>query len=82
MPLDKGQWDETHYADCDEVVSGFLIDNQSAPLDTLWHGWQKQTVSVKAQEPSYTKVSLTRNTKTLHLSLRQLVEEEIGRAHV
>lgn len=80
--LDKGQWDETRYPDCEEVVSGFLIDHQSAPLDTLWHGWQKETVSIKAQEPSYTKVSLTRNTKKLHISLRQLIEEEASKMDI
>lgn len=76
VSIDKGEWNETRYPNSDEKVDGFLIDNQSASMDTLWHGLQRETVEVKAQEAAYTSVNLTRDTKSLHVTLRNVVQEE------
>ncbi len=76
VALDKGDWDESRYPGIEEEVDGFLIDNQAATMDTLWHGLQKETVELKAQQAAYTSVNLTRNTKGLHVSLRNIVDEE------
>ena len=76
IALDRGDWDESYYPESNEKVSGFIIDNQSAPLDTLWHGFQHDIVTVERNKPAYTTVSLLRNTNGLHISLRQIEEEE------
>ena len=45
-----------------------------APLDTLWHGTMLGTSSVtlEYQKPSYATISLVRDTKVLHITLRDI----------
>ncbi len=50
----------------------YRIDNHSLPLDTLWHGMEENYVSVYAEKPTYDTISLVRDTKQIHLSLREL----------
>ncbi len=49
-----------------------VVDNMSAPLDTLWHGMETTPIAVSKEKPTYHKVSLTRDTKQIHVSLREL----------
>ena len=74
--LDRGQWREVSYPENTQTVSGYAIDHQNAPMDTLWHAMTAQPVKVVYQEPTYTDMSLTRNNNSLHISLRQLEEDE------
>ena len=71
-------WTTTNYPDIDEQVSGYLINNQSAPMDTLWHGMKLTPTSLSYGQPNYATISLMRNTNKLHISLRQVSD---GEAH-
>ena len=51
-----------------------IMQNSGVPLDTLWHGIVSQKIEVKNEEPTYTTVSLVRDTKNLNLTLRQIEE--------
>lgn len=74
--LDRGEWKESEYPDYLEPVEGYRVPHQNMPLDTLWHGMDLTPVTVVAQQPTYTTISLMRDTKTLHISLRQVLEHE------
>lgn len=50
------------------------VDNKGLPLDTLWHGMETQAVEVMAEEPTYHSISLTRDTKKITISMRELEE--------
>ena len=54
----------------------YLVDN-SAPMDTLWHGMDATTVEVRAGVPTYDTISLVRDTKNLNLTLRQLKDPNL-----
>ncbi len=49
-----------------------VVDNMDAPLDTLWHGMETTPIQVYAETPTYHTVSLVRDTKQIHVSLREL----------
>ena len=51
------------------------VVNNSLPLDTLWHGMTAQTVEVSGDysgRPSYATVPLTRDTKKISVTMREL----------
>ncbi len=48
------------------------IVNNSLPLDTLWHGLHTELVQVYSEKPTYTTVSLVRDTKKINVTLREL----------
>ena len=52
--------------------SVLVVDNLDAPLDTLWHGMETTPVEVYAEKPTYETIYLTRDTKQIHVSLREL----------
>lgn len=55
----------------------FEVKHQGQPLDTLWHGMQPEPVEVFEQKPTYDTISLVRDTKQIHVALRDLdVPEE------
>lgn len=61
--------------DSDPAVKGLkLVENSGSPLDTLWHGIVNDSIKVKDEEPTYTTVSLVRDTKNLNITLRQIEE--------
>lgn len=49
-----------------------LVLNDSLPLDTLWHGMETEPVAVYDTKPTYHTISLTRDTKKINVSLREL----------
>jgi len=57
----------------DRQASG-IVDNEDAPLDTLWAGMTATPVTIRDMEPAEANISLMRDTKELHISLRQLDE--------
>ncbi len=60
--------------DLDRVASGdyYLIDNHGLPLDTLWHGIENNYVEVYAEKPTYDTISLVRDTKQIHVAIREI----------
>ncbi len=48
------------------------VDHQGDPLDTLWHGMETTPIEVYAEKPTYHTISLVRDTKQIHVSLREL----------
>ena len=80
--LQRGEWMQTSYEGLKDQVSGYRINHQSAPMDTLWHGLNTQLVSVLFEQPTYTSVNLMRNTNSLHVSLRQVVDEQALEADI
>ena len=53
-----------------------LVDNQQAPLDTLWMGYNVQPVEVKKGQVTADTCSLVRHTKQISVTLRNVSEEE------
>ncbi len=50
----------------------YRIDNHDLPLDTLWHGIETSYIEVYNEKPTYDTISLVRDTKNIHLSIREL----------
>ncbi len=50
----------------------YRIDNHDLPLDTLWHGMETNFIEVFTEKPTYDTISLTRDTKNIHIALREL----------
>ena len=55
----------------DHDANGFVL-NAGQPLDTLWHGMSLQPVDVVLDQITRDTVSLTRNTKQIHVALHDL----------
>ena len=55
---DRGDYDE--------------VENQSLPLDTLWHGKLLEGIEVSASKPAYATIPLIRDTKKINVTLREL----------
>ena len=53
-----------------------IVDNESAPLDTLWHAVSARTVYVPAEGYAYDTLSLMRDTKAISISLREIDQPE------
>ncbi len=82
VAIDRGEWTTSNYDGDVEQVSGYKMNHQSMPLDTLWHGMLLEPVKLEYQQPAYATVSLTRNTKSLHVSLRHVSDEEAAQCDV
>lgn len=82
VAIDRGDWSETSYEGDIEQVSGYKMDHQNMPLDTLWHGMMMDPVAVDYQYPGYATVSLMRNTNSIHVSLRQVQDSEAAKCDV
>ena len=80
--LPRGEWMQTQYEGPKAQVSGYRIDHQSAPMDTLWHGLNTQPVTIVFEQPTYAQASLVRNTNSLHISLRQIIDEHAVQANI
>ncbi len=50
----------------------YTIDNHALPLDTLWHGIENNYIEVFAEKPTYDTISLVRDTKQIHIALREI----------
>ncbi len=50
----------------------YNVVNNGLPLDTLWHGMQLEGTEYSPLEPAYTTVSLVRDTKKIHVTLREI----------
>ena len=55
----------------DHDANGFVL-NAGQPLDTLWHGMSLKPVDVVLDQITRDTVSLTRNTKQIHVALHDL----------
>lgn len=55
---DRGDYDE--------------VENQSLPLDTLWHGKMLESVEVSSSKAAYATIPLVRDTKKINVALRDL----------
>ncbi len=53
---------------------GYEVVHGGLPLDTLWHGFNDAFVEVSAGKPAYDTLSLVRDTKQIHVALRELDE--------
>lgn len=51
-----------------------VVDNNSMPLDTLWHGMIMEDIDVSDVRPTYQTVSLVRDTKKINVTLREVDE--------
>lgn len=49
-----------------------VVDNNGMPLDTLWHGMEVTPVVVYSEKPTYHTIYLTRDTKKINVTLREL----------
>lgn len=57
----------------------YIVENNALPLDTLWHGQSSNaadtapaTVVLNEDEPTYTTISMVRDTKKINVTLREL----------
>ncbi len=50
----------------------YRIENHDLPLDTLWHGIETNLIEVWNEKPTYDTISLVRDTKNIHIALREL----------
>ncbi len=50
----------------------YRVNNQGLPLDTLWHGVETNLIEVIDKTPTHDTISLVRDTKNIHVSLREL----------
>lgn len=48
------------------------VDNEAAPLDTLWHGMNTHVLQVPFEKTVKDTVSLTRDTKQINVTLRDI----------
>ena len=62
----------------DHEVAGntHIVPHGNLPLDTLWHGMQTTPVEVVLDKISRDTVSLVRNTKQIHVALREIDEPQ------
>lgn len=57
----------------DRIENGDIDDvDNSAPLDTLWHGMSQHLTTVRDLQATHDTISLVRDTKQLTISLHQL----------
>ncbi len=50
----------------------YRVENHDLPLDTLWHGIETDLIEVWNEKPTYDTISLVRDTKNIHIALREL----------
>ncbi len=50
----------------------YNIENHNLPLDTLWHGMENNYIDVYNEKPSYDTISLVRDTKQIHVAMREI----------
>ena len=48
--------------------------HEGQPLDTLWHGIETKAIAVYDTKPTYHTISLTRDTKKINVSLREIAD--------
>ena len=63
--------DLDHAAEADSL-GRHQVDNQGMPLDTLWHGLRMDPVEVTFEQVTRDTVSLTRDTKQINVTLRDV----------
>lgn len=62
----------------DHEVAGntHIVPHDNLPLDTIWHGMQTTPVEVVLDKITRDTVSLVRNTKQIHVALREIDEPQ------